>query len=193
MMCTIERQSRPLLILDLDETLLYATADRLDRPPCFAFEKYAVYLRPFARQFLAGCVELFDIAVWSSASTDYVAAMVSELFRCPTALRFVWARPRCTLRYDGEAMTRYWVKDLKKVRRKGIPLSRVIIVDDEPRKCERNYGNAVYVRSFTGDPADRELLHLAEYLETLATVADVRRVEKRGWRSKVLRNREKHE
>ena len=77
----------------------------------------------------------------------------------------------------------YWVKDLKKVKRLGYDLNRMLMVDDTPSKLQRNYGNAVYVSSFEGDPADRELLSLAPYLLSLVDCDDFRTIEKRGWRS----------
>jgi len=71
---------------------------------------------------------------------------------------------------------------LKKVRRAGFELERVLVVDDSPEKLERNYGNIVVVSEFIGDPADRELLELADYLSELADEGDFRRIEKRAWR-----------
>ena len=45
-----------------------------------------------------------------------------------------------------------------------------------------NYGNAIYIKEFTGDVNDCELRHLYNYLLTLKTVKNVRTIEKRGWR-----------
>ena len=39
----------------------------------------------------------FDLAVWSSASADYVTAVVAHLFGTGYPLRFVWGRSRATL------------------------------------------------------------------------------------------------
>jgi len=60
------------------------------------------------------------------------------------------------------------------------------VVDDSARKHERNYGNLVTVRPFEGDPADDELVHLERYLLALADVPNVRAIEKRGWRNRVV-------
>jgi hypothetical protein len=43
---------RPLLILDLDETLIFGTRDRLDRPFDAVLEPYAIYHRPGVAGFL---------------------------------------------------------------------------------------------------------------------------------------------
>ena len=46
-----------------------------------------------------------------------------------------------------------------------------------------NYGNAIYIKEFTGDVNDCELQHLYNYLLTFKTVENVRIIEKRGWRN----------
>ncbi|HVW00876.1 MAG TPA: HAD family hydrolase [Planctomycetaceae bacterium] len=174
-----------LLILDIDETLVYAAETRLDRPDDFRVGPYSVYRRPGVQDFLTACLKLFEIAVWSSAGADYVDAMVQALFPAEQAPSFVWSRDRCVQRYDPERLERYFVKDLKKVKRLGFDLNRVLVVDDSSEKVERNYGNAVYVRPYYGDPGDRELPRLAWYLQSLASTPNVRAIEKRGWRDKV--------
>jgi RNA polymerase II subunit A small phosphatase-like protein len=175
--------ARILLILDLDETLIYAADSPLDYPPLFISDPHSVYARPYATEFLLGMAKQFEMAVWSSAREDYVAEVVEHVFPKEISLRFVWSRKRCTLRYDLEKYEYpYHIKDLRKVRRLGYDLRRVLMVDDTPQKLERHYGNAVYVRSFEGDRSDDELIHLGRYLSTLATVENVRTIEKRGWR-----------
>ena len=135
-------------------------------------------------EFLATASEWFDLAVWSSASEGYIGAMVEALFPSPKALRFVWSCKRCTRRLDGEWRREYWVKDLKKVKRAGYPLERVLAIDDSPEKLERQYGNLVRVRPFLGDPADRELPALLRFLERLRGTENVRTVEKHDWRGR---------
>lgn len=125
---------------------------------------------------------LFDLAVWSSSSHDYAASIVSTVLPRELDLKFVWGRDRCVQRFDGEQQTAYYVKDLKKVERQGFDLNRILIADDTPQKCDRNYGNADYVRPFFGDPNDTELERLARYLKSLASFENVRSIEKRNWR-----------
>ena len=47
---------------------------------------------------------------------------------------FVWSRTRCTPRFDYERWEKLYLKDLKKVKRRGYDLDRVLIVDDSPEK-----------------------------------------------------------
>jgi hypothetical protein len=77
------------------------------------------------------------------------------------------------------------VKSLKKVKRQGYDLARVLMVDDTARKLERSYGNHVPVRPFEGDPADDELAALLVFLGRFRDLGDVRPPEKRAWRLRI--------
>jgi TFIIF-interacting CTD phosphatase-like protein len=174
--------ARLLLVLDLDETLVHAVAEPLSRPCDFRVGPFYIYKRPYVDFFLAKMSSVCDLAVWSAGSSGYVEPTVSTLFRLLNAPKFVWSRARCTVRFDPDRYEEYCLKNLKKVRRLGFDLRRTIIVEDEPRKVARHYGNAVYVSEFTGDAADRELLWLADYLQWLVGAGNVRCLEKRNWR-----------
>ena len=178
-------QQRALLILDIDETLIHATGNPLpDRRPDFTFGPYSVYCRPHLQDFLAVCAEHYDLAVWSSGGCDYVAAVVERIFPDSILPLFVWSRDRCTPWTDPETRDTCFLKDLRKVKQKGFDLRRVLIVEDTPGNVRRHYGNAVYVSSWTGDTADRELENLASYLVLISAAENVRSLEKRGWRQR---------
>jgi carboxy-terminal domain RNA polymerase II polypeptide A small phosphatase len=171
-----------LLILDLDETLMYADETGIGRPEDFSIDGYAVYKRPGLDTFIDTIRPHFELAVWTSSTRPYAEAVVPRLFPPDLPLRFVWARDRCTMRFDPERHDYVWAKNLSKLKRLGYRLERVLIVDDSPEKLEKNYGNLVRVRPFEGDPHDRELEALGEYLSSLRETNDVRRIEKRFWR-----------
>jgi TFIIF-interacting CTD phosphatase-like protein len=170
-----------LLILDLDETLIHATEEPLHRNPDFVIGSYAVYRRPYLREFLTSCAACFRLAIWSTATDDYVRLVVDRIMPPDVKLAFVWGRGRCVRRSDSERFEDYHVKDLKKVKRMGYRLERVLIADDTPRKVERHDGNAVCVPRYVGDPEDDTLRRLARFLISLRDVPDVRTLEKRGW------------
>lgn len=172
-----------LLILDLDETLIYATEQPLDYPPDFQVGPFLVYKRPFVSDFLTVCQDWFEVAVWTSASPSYAAGIVDALF--PYAPSFVWASDRCTQAYDPECGEHYSVKNLRKVKQRGYRLEQIIVVDDTAEKHQQNYGNLVRVSKWTGNLEDTELLLLLSYLEKLRTAENIRTVEKRQWRSGV--------
>lgn len=172
-----------LLVLDLDETLLFADEIGTGRPADFEVAEYLVYKRPGLDAFIETIRPHFQLAVWTSSTRLYAEAVVPHLFPPGLDLRFVWARDRCTQRFDPDRHEYVWTKNLSKLKRLGHALERVLIVDDSPEKLEKHYGNLVRVHPFEGNPEDRELEALGRYLPTLSQIANVRRVEKRFWRA----------
>ncbi|MEM8667212.1 MAG: HAD family hydrolase [Planctomycetota bacterium] len=182
---------RPLLVLDVDETLLHASDAPAKQTADFQVGPYSVWRRPPLQDFLEACAAEFQLAVWSSSTADYLHAVLDQAVLPSAEFVFVWSRERCVRRFDPEWQEHYFVKDLRKVKRLGFDLARVLIVDDTPKKLERNYGNAVYVKPYFGGAEDKKLVPLARYLQTLASVSDVRPIEKRGWRHSVSGESEK--
>lgn len=183
---------KTLLILDLDETLVYATAEPQNEDWDFELGPYKVYKRPGLDAFLAELPQYFEVAVWSSASDDYVAQMVERIFPTEYDLKFVWARSKATRQIDHQEIDvlgysdyfnhMHYVKRLSKVKKLGYRLERMLILDDTPRKSKYNFGNAIYPAVFEGQPEDRELEALLPYLKKLSKVDNVRSIEKRYWR-----------
>ena len=190
----MNHQDKILLILDLDETLIHATTTQLSSAPNFQVFKYLVYKRPFLEDFLTTCNQFFDLAVWSSASDDYVKEIVENIFPENLPLKFVWGRSRCTPKsqnqinefgyYDGFDHYHY-NKHLIKVKKQGYDLRRVLIVEDTPSKVANSYGNAIYIKEYKGEKEDNYLLLLSKYLLTLKDVENVRTLEKRGWEKRI--------
>src|SRR5215469_2049811 len=172
-----------LLILDLDETLIFASETRLAYPEDFRLDEYFVYKRPGLSEFIEFAFQHFKVAVWTASDVTYADAAVTQIFGDRKRLEFIWTRERCTWKLNLELGTGYWIKDLKKVAKKGHALNQVLVVDDSPRKLERSYGNYIRVVPFGGDASDRELEQLERYLLTLRDVPNVRSLDKRTWRS----------
>jgi len=178
--------SRPmnsrLLILDLDETLVFATEEKLARGEDFRVGPYFLYKRPGLDGFIEFAFNHFKVAVWTSSSRSYANGTIGAIFQHPERLEFAWARERCTRKSDPETRACYWIKDLKKVRRLGWSLEDVAVIDDSPEKLERSYGNHIRVVPYEGDPMDDELRKLQGYLAWLKEVPNVRLIDKRSWR-----------
>lgn len=174
---------RCLLILDLDETLIHAAETPLDRPADFRVGPYFAYKRPHLADFLTRVMESFEVGVWTSASPDYAEIVVSAIFPddARSRLRFVWSCQRCVRWLNPDTGDHEWLKDLRKVKRLGWPLDRVVMIDDSPEKLRRHYGNLVRVLPFWGHDDDVELRLLTRFLDRLRTHPDIRPPEKRGW------------
>lgn len=178
-----EKGRRPLLILDLDETLMHAREEGFERAEDFQIGPYLVYKRPYFEAFLQRVQQSFSLAVWTSSGADYAREAVQNLFLEDIQLEFVWTSERCTSRLNLETFEQYWIKDLRKVKRRGYSLERVLMLDDSPEKLERHYGNWLPIPAFEGNSSDTALLDVLPFLEHLATLENVRKVEKRFWRS----------
>lgn len=175
---------QPLLVLDLDETLIHGREIPLGRDPDFEVDPYFIYLRPGVFEFIRAVATRYRLAVWTSSSPAYARDVCAEIFTDATQLEFLWASDRCTPTRIFELDTWCNAKPLKKLKRLGYDLSRVLAVDDSPEKHRRNYGNLVQVAPYTGEPDDDELAHLSKYLLNLFGEKDFRIVEKKGWRKK---------
>jgi len=186
------QKKKPLLILDLDETLVHGidTEDKNNNRPVpgvpidFRVGAIIGYRRPHLSEFLTRIWQHYDVAVWSSGGCDWVEGAVAKIMDGYPQPLFVWSAARCTRRVEFEPYYReFKIKNLKKLWNR-FDKNRMLIVDDSPEKCFRNYGSAVYIKEFKGEQDDQELLHLATYLESLSDLPNFRTVEKRGWRNR---------
>jgi carboxy-terminal domain RNA polymerase II polypeptide A small phosphatase len=186
-----EKTNKALLILDLDETLIHSSNDQLSRSCDFRVFDFFVYKRPHLESFLSEAFMNYNVAIWSTGSDDYVEVLAKTILPEGCNFEFVWGRSRCTARkmsanddlfgYTDPGRIEY-IKQIKKLRKKGYLRERILIVDDSPYKLTDNYGNAIYVSEFTGDAKDDELFWLAKYLTKIADIPNYRLLEKRGWR-----------
>lgn len=181
-----------LLVLDIDETLIYSTKEKLDREPDYQVFQYFVYKRPNVDRFLQICLDWFEVGVWSSASEDYAQEIMSKLLGTPEKLSFLWSVSRCTQKiqssgwFSDNLQVQAFLKDLKKLKDKGYKLENIIMVDDSPEKLQRNYGNGVIVKPYHGEAQDDELLKLLNYLENLGPAENIRNINKLDWRNNLI-------
>ncbi len=175
--------SNHLLILDIDETLVYSAESRLSRAEDFRVGPFWVYKRPHVDEFLRIVADWFDLAVWTSSGSGYAAATITRLIGGCDKLQFLWSAERCTPTLDPETREEIRIKDFKKLKRAGYSLGRVLVIDDSPEKHSRNYGNLIRIRPYEGADSDSELRDLLPFLDWIRTCDDVRKIEKRTWRS----------
>lgn len=177
-------EDKILLILDLDETLVYSSENPLERSPDFCIEQYFVYTRPGLEDFLNECNQLYKIAIWTFGSKNYAKEIVNNIFPSEIEPCFIFSRERCSYRFNYEFGVYEVVKPLKKVKRRGFSIERIIIIDDSPETFKDNYGNAILVNKYYGDQGDEELFLLGEFLNKIDKdkVTDIRKVDKRNWR-----------
>ena len=202
-----KNEHKTLLILDIDETLIFSFTQTLEKPFDFTLFNYFVYKRPYLKEFFDKIKDHFLIALWSSADDEYVEEIVKKIIPKDVELEFVWARSWCSYKrnfngvfddyqdfqnfFSADSSHYHFIKPLKKLKKKGYKLERILIVDDTPHKAKQNYGNVIYPKEYKGENEDNELLLLSNYLLTLKDKTNVRRIEKRGWKSEITVSEQK--
>jgi RNA polymerase II subunit A small phosphatase-like protein len=180
----VKRTDRPLVIFDLDETLIHATANKLAVQEDGKFGALYLYRRPFLQEFLAACATQYTLAIWSSAADDYVSAVVQQLITSEVQFAFVWGRSECWLKTVKQPLgdprngmfrkEHRYIKPLEKLTRKGYKMRQLLIVDDSLSKVEDNPGNFVIVPMYEGSLQDDVLLKLGTWLLENAAEEDFR-------------------
>ncbi|BAY86222.1 hypothetical protein NIES267_57280 [Calothrix parasitica NIES-267] len=173
-----------LLILDIDETLIYSSEKQLDRIPDFKLDEYFVYIRPGLKEFILSCSKLFSLAIWTASSSEYAREAIKNIFPDNLKLEFVFTGERCLLKRNLDLDVIEVFKPLKKVKRKGYSLNHILIVDNIAETFKYNYGNGILVKEYLGEENDRELVLLLKYLEIIGKEENVRVIDKRHWKEK---------
>ena len=197
---------RKLLILDVDGTMIFAEekADLIDiqveQQHHFELEDCSVLVwkRPGIDEFLEWCFEHYDIGIWSAAGSEYIHSVLTYIIpdHLRSKIKFIWTSRRCTRRYQQRLLdtegTPVTVKSLKKVwrRKRNVPHDpcsintynrrNTLILDDTPTTYQRNYGNAIPIKSYTGNMKDSELKRIKHILELSISAYDVRTLNKRS-------------
>lgn len=160
-------QHRPLLILDLDETLVHASTQRppsnnrydvqfdVDMGPHQAPVPVWVAIRPGAREFLYDVAAHFEIAVFTASIKNYADKVCETLDPQGRFIHHRLYRDHCS-DVDG-----VFVKDLSRL---GRPLHRVAILDNSPHAYLFHPENAIPILSWFDDMQDRELPKMTSML-----------------------------
>jgi RNA polymerase II subunit A small phosphatase-like protein len=181
---------KPLLILDIDETLIHAESfpkefeDKIKFD--FKFKEnekslYYVIKRPYLNEFLNYVFENFEVAIWTAAGYEYAEEILKGIGIDKKNLTFFYTQENCTIKLDYESSQYYGVKNLNKLKKKGYDLDKILIVDDISKTAINNYGNLIKIKQFKDDSDDIELLKLISYLEKIKNEPNYRSIEKRGW------------
>ena len=165
--------TRRLLVLDLDETLIFASMFRLPMVPDFTLGLAQAVRRPGLDAFLELCLSLFQVAVWTSATDEYASEAMAHLLPPDASLAFMWSRQMCQRATDPVQGDQYWIKDTCLLAESGYALESLLVVDDEPRSWASCRDRLLRVPKFRGDPEDRALIRLLPALAEAAVAPDL--------------------
>jgi TFIIF-interacting CTD phosphatase-like protein len=166
-------KTRKLLVLDLDETLMFASVFRLPTVADFRLGLAQAVRRPGLDAFLDRCFSLFQVAIWTSATAEYAADALSQLLPANADLAFVWSREKCYRETDHVLGDQYWVKDASLLTETGFALESLLVLDDEPRSWVSHLHRVLPVPKFRGDPEDKVLICLLPKLSEAAAAPDI--------------------
>lgn len=163
--------SKPSIVLDLDETIVYATPLKpkdLDNNHFFTinFKKRVFYvqIRPNLQHFLNQISKQYDIFFYTSSEKDYASQIIDKIMpKTKQNQRFY--RDSCKNIYG------YFVKDLNVIKR---PIKRVLLIDDSAGSAILNPANLIRIKPWEGEKNDNILLNLLPILESIALENDLR-------------------
>lgn len=175
-------QSKPLLIFDLDETLMHCE-EKDFREAEHSTEYGFVAVRPGVDEMLDQLASHYDFMIWSNNGRPYIDRLLGLLWPAHHKLIDIFTSSDSG-RLVRDAMAVPFFKETRKVikRHPQYDLNRALGVDDNVGVYRRNYGNLVQVTPFTG-PYNDELARLSKFLLSIADEPDLRKIEKRYWRS----------
>ena len=185
--------SKKILVLDLDETLVYVTdtiknyfglpqikfeyyifdesekfiKENFNKLGIYKIKKSTSYLtiRPGFTKFINEVKKYYEqIIIFTSSQYSYAEEIIKIIDK-KNIISKIYSRKDCSFYND------VFYKDLNKVSQ---DLSNVIIIDNYPESYLLQHFNGLPISSFVGDPKDNELLKLLPILEKLSQVKDVR-------------------
>lgn len=164
------QQSDKILVLDLDETLIFsslylsASADAILSVK--GIPKVSVFFRPHLREFLEYTSSVFsEIVVFTSASKEYADCIISLIDPENKYIGRRFYRDSCTI-VNGKC-----VKDLRKVTTK---LSDVCLIDNSLDSFAFQLENGIPILGFNPNHQDTVLLFIMTTLSLIVRFNDLR-------------------
>ena len=183
------RVGKPLLVLDLDHTLLDFSSktlqqDQSTRVPGQGMA--AAMKRPYMDEFLVTCYQHYDLVVWSQTSWRWLETKLIELGMVSHPhYKFCFVLDKTSMftivstKRDGSSV-RHHVKPLEIIWRKFAQQwgpHNTVHIDDLSRNFALNLGNGLkcsaFFRKKSKSRRDTELLGLSHYLVQLAQTPGV--------------------
>ena len=171
-----ERDGKKILVLDIDETLVYCSTNPIDSYDLafeivFKGDLQSIYVkkRPFLDEFLDTIGKNFYCIVYSSAQSVYLEKLISEIDKSGI-IKNIYERSNC-LRVNG-----FYIKDLSIFESDDLKLNEMIILDDSIQAFAYQLNNGVPILKFDSKSEDNELKNILPFLLMLSdpNIGDVR-------------------
>ena len=122
-------KKQKLLVLDLDETLIYTAYSPIEGAALKAKRGYFyLYERPYLKPFLDRCSAEYDLAIWSASKPDYVSWIIRSTALSQYEFVFINTRKNCNTQLDALSRPKYF----KILTEEMLKYKRVRFLDDTP-------------------------------------------------------------
>ncbi|XP_072245355.1 CTD small phosphatase-like protein 3 isoform X2 [Leuresthes tenuis] len=165
------------LVVDLEETLMFSSLNVIEEAEytfytSFQDHQYKVYmiLRPHVREFLQAMAKVYELFVYTCAKKEYAEKILEILDPQRKLFRHRLYQDDCA------CVLGHYIKDLGTL---GRDLTKTVVLDNAPHTYPYHLMNTIPIKSWSGEPADRELQRLIPYMERLATAEDFQEVLKK--------------
>lgn len=166
-----ENTGRKCLVLDLDETLVHSSFQAVPNPDYIipvnidnTIHNVYVLKRPGVDEFMRRMGEHYEVVIFTASLSKYADPLLDELDVGKVISKRLF-RESCVL-HEG-----HYVKDLSLLNR---DVSQCIIVDNSQMSYSFHPENAIDCFSYIDDPKDVEMWEIADFLENIKNVKDVR-------------------
>jgi Dullard-like phosphatase family protein len=164
----LSSSSKPVLVVDLDETIIYCTALKVARdsfPIKIGRRRMHVQIRPYVQECLSVLADRFDIVVFTAASKEYTDQIIDKAFPFITGENRFYSD---SCKY----LSGCAVKDLSIL---GRAEQRIMLIDDMHCSALLQPQNAFIVPPWMDEPEDavfRDLLPLLVQAGSVSNVVD---------------------
>ncbi|XP_026178740.1 CTD small phosphatase-like protein 3 isoform X1 [Mastacembelus armatus] len=165
------------LVVDLEETLMFSSLNVIDDAEytfhaAFQDHQYKVYmiLRPHAKEFMQAMAKSYELFVYTCAKKEYAEKILEILDPQRKLFRHRLYQDDCA------CILGHYIKDLSIL---GRDLTKTVVLDNAPHTYPYHLMNTIPIKSWCGEPEDRELQKLIPYMEKLSAAEDFREVLKK--------------
>lgn len=184
--CPVKQPNKKCLILDLDETLIFAHNKSSDKDYDEQIDLYIgegkthsiyVYYRPFLKDFLEYVSNYWEIGIFTSSSNIYANAIIERFDPHNKYISFRLFKNNCY-----RDCNKHLIKDLEIIQNRS--LDEMVIVDNSINSIIYQLDNCIPIVPFFGNPNDQELVGLAKYLDFLNDQTNLRKFNRKYFKLK---------
>ena len=150
------------IILDLDNTLIYASQTKLNNLSLryFRIRDYYVYKRPNLEKFLFTLSEIADLYLYTSSNEEYAKAILN-IIDTNKVIKNKFYRNNC-LNIDNE-----FIKDVNNLSNFNYDPNYLLIIDDNINCYKNFHDNIIQIKSWKGEENDDYLNEILSNLKNL--------------------------